>query len=225
MWRVGYPLTVAHTASHERCVTPTPVQGGPRAAPSAIPTVESTRSGPTGRGLRFWFASRQPEPNPTGQVFALVGYSFIVHVLISTLATGTVKVNGRVSDSSPPWQGEAFSSIFRNNHSESNQPRSDTDGRRAHVSTHQLGFHRPSGVRTLASTSHTQVFTTLWLTHRSRIRDDSCSSGFPASDSGHTVHVLSRSSHRSRSREGLPNNPEYRPHHRRARTNDVSRAP
>ena len=53
VWRVGYPLGVARTAGR-RCVAPIPVQGdGPRAAPSAFPTVEATQSGPTGRGLLF----------------------------------------------------------------------------------------------------------------------------------------------------------------------------
>ena len=53
VWRVGYLLGVARTAVR-RCVAPIPVQGdGPRAAPSAFPTVEVTQSGPTGRGLLF----------------------------------------------------------------------------------------------------------------------------------------------------------------------------
>ena len=53
VWRVGDPLGVARTAGG-RCVAPIPVQGdGPRAAPSAFPTVEATQSGPTGRGLLF----------------------------------------------------------------------------------------------------------------------------------------------------------------------------
>ena len=53
VWRVGYPLGVARTTKRW-CVAPTPVQGdGPRAAPSAFPTVEATWSRPTGRGLLF----------------------------------------------------------------------------------------------------------------------------------------------------------------------------
>ena len=77
VWRVASPLGVAHAASSSRCVAPIPVQGdGSRAAPSAFPAVEATWPGPPGRRRQMGVASRQPEPNPIGHVFARVGWLY-----------------------------------------------------------------------------------------------------------------------------------------------------